>query len=62
MGLCQALDIGQEELDSLLQDARDALGDDRYRELMKARAGGPTGALWDEKEHRKSADGSAEGG
>ena len=48
-GLCKALYIEPEVLDDLLHDARDALGEKRYRELSQAKSGGPTGALWDEE-------------
>lgn len=55
-GLCRALDVEPEALDVLLQDARDSLGEERYRELSTARAGGPTGALWDGESVRRVDD------
>ena len=60
-GLCQALDVELEALHEILQDARDSLGEERYGKLFDPKPGGPTGALWDEKEQRQPADGSAEG-
>ncbi len=52
-GLCRALDVGFGALDSLLQDARDSLGEERYLELSTARPGGQTGALRDDKSVRR---------
>ncbi len=58
-GLCKALGVEPKALDNLLQEARDVLGEERYLELTTPRPGGPTGALWEEKDHRQTADGSA---
>ena len=59
-GLCKALDIELELLDDILQDARNSLGEERYRGLLAPTPGGPTGALLDEEEQH-SADGSTMG-
>lgn len=45
ISISRALDLGQEEIELILNDARDIVGEDRYEELMDARPGGPTGAL-----------------
>lgn len=58
-GLCQALDVEMEALDDILLDARDSLGEERYRELLAPTPGGPTGALL--AEDQQPADGSATG-
>ena len=60
-GLCEALGVAMEVLDDILRDARDSLGEERYRKLLAPKPGGPTGALWDEKEQRRRAAGSATG-
>ncbi|MCC5829237.1 MAG: hypothetical protein JJU36_07295 [Phycisphaeraceae bacterium] len=60
-GLCSALDIEMDTLDEVLRDACDALGEQRYRDLLAARPGGPTGALL-EDDHQLPADGSANRG
>jgi len=60
-GLCSVLDIEADTLDEVLQDARDALGEERYTELLAPRPGGPTGALLDD-DQQQPADGSATGG
>ena len=60
-GLCSALDIESVALDAVLQDARNALGEKRYRELLTPRPGGPTGALLDD-DQQQPTDGSAKGG
>ncbi len=61
-GLCIALDVEPEALDALLQDARDSLGEERYRELSAARPGGPTGALWNGESGRRVDDEPDDGG
>lgn len=59
-GLCSALEIEADQLDDVLQDARGALGEERYRELLAPKPGGPTGALLDD-DQQQPADGSATG-
>jgi len=59
-GLCSALEIEADTLNEVLQDARDALGEERYRELLAPKPGGPTGALLDD-DQQQPADGSATG-
>jgi hypothetical protein len=59
-GLREVLDLTPDALDKLLQEAANALGEERFRDLMKPKPGGPTGALWDEKCRR--AGGLDEGG
>ncbi len=61
-GLCIALDVKSETLDVLLQDARDSLGEERYRELSAARPGGSTGALWNGESVRRVDDEPDDGG
>jgi len=52
-GLCQALDVELEALDDMLRDARDSLGEERYRDLQAPRPGGPTGALLDDDQQQR---------
>jgi len=51
-GLREALEDASITLDDLLQEARNMLDEQRFRELMRPEPGGQTGALWDDKSGR----------
>ncbi len=59
-GLCSALGIEADQLNDVLHDARDALGQERYMELLAPKPGGPTGAILDDGQ-QQPADGPATG-
>ena len=59
-GLREVLGIDPDALENLLRDARCALGEERFRELMTPKPGGPTGALLDD-DQQQLPDGSAMG-
>jgi len=52
-GLCRVLDVKLEVLDDILRDACDSLGEERYRQLLAPRSGGPTGALLDDDQQQR---------
>jgi len=61
-GLCSLLSIRNSALNHLLHDARQALGEERFRELSIPRPGGPLGALHDRDQQRPSEGSNTEDG
>jgi hypothetical protein len=47
VGICRLLDVDDQILDGLLNDARLLLGTESFEQLMNANPGGPLGALFD---------------